>query len=182
MLSKKSWSYLQILQDTNTHTFGFEVSYAKTVSLSGSETADFSWNTRRWLCLHLLLSPHNVELLEEEEPRHVIHWVFLWSVPLFTGEMEKSLLVVIPLPFKVQNSFYDHWCIEHILCMFSPPGCPLSPLAPSCPAHQVRSRFLYLSQIITSWDSALSWAGSTSHSALLSPPYFVHRNWVEVTY
>lgn len=62
-------------------------------------------------CLYLLLSPHNEELLEEGEPRHAIHTgPFLWSVPLFTEEMEKSLLVVILLLFKVgENSSHAHW-------------------------------------------------------------------------
>lgn len=83
-------------------------------------------------CLYLLLSPYLVEFLEEEELKQSIRsGLFLWSVPLFTEEMEKSLLVVIQLLFKVQENFsHDHWCTEHILCIFSPSSL-LSPLAPS---------------------------------------------------
>lgn len=89
MLSKKSWSYLQILQDTNTHTFGLKSVMSKQCLCLAVKLQILTEIPGDGFCLYLLLSPHNVELLEEEEPRHVIHTgLFLWSVPLFTGEMK----------------------------------------------------------------------------------------------
>lgn len=58
----------------------------------------------------------------------------------------------------------------------------LSPPAPSFQTHEFRSRFLCLSQITGSWDPVLSCTGDTQHSALLSPPYSVQRNWMETIY
>lgn len=44
--------------------------------------------------------------------------------------------------------------LRHTLHVFSS-WLPPEPLAPSCPTHQFRSRFLYLSQVIRFWDCLL---------------------------
>lgn len=108
---------------------------------------------------------------------------FLWSVPrgftgLFREEMENSLLVMIQLLFEVSENFslsLVHW--SHTLHVSSS-GLPFQrPLAPSLRTHWFWRRFLCLSQAVRSWDPVFSWATDTQHSAPLSPPYVVQRNW-----
>lgn len=133
MLSKKSWSYLQILQDTNTHTLGLKSVMSKQCLCLAVKPQVLVEIPGEGFCLYLLLSPHNVGLLEEEEPRHTIHTgVFLWSVPLFTEEMEKSLLVVILLLFKVLMITDAHTL--HVLCSWLPPE-PSGSFLPNTPVQ-----------------------------------------------
>lgn len=65
MLSRKSWSYLQILQDSNTHTFGVEVSYDKTVSV-------LRWKSR------FSLKYQEMDIVCTFCCHHIM-WNFLWS-------------------------------------------------------------------------------------------------------
>lgn len=94
---------------------------------------------------------------------------FFCSVPLFTKEMEKSLLVMIQLLFKVwENSSHAHWCTEHILCMFSPRGSLLSPLAPSFQTHQEWIPVPFTANQILGLCLVLDWEHITLCTALSS--------------
>lgn len=141
-LSKKSWSYLQILQDTNTHTLGLKSVMSKQCLCLAVKPQILREIPGDGFCLYLLLSPQNVELLEEEEPRHTIQSGLFFGQCLCSQKRWRSLYLWW---FCCFLKFSDHWCTEHFACflllapswaLWLPPAQHTSSGVDSCTFHR----------------------------------------------